>query len=257
MKKKGKLPENYKGLEMLVKESVSVNQGGKEEVCKQIGELLYGQLNISTEQVESRYYPFGQAGYLSVRQKFEIMLYLAAKEAPGSGRKQLFQRAGWNGENITNVSGNEVEEQYLRFWEEGWITLQEIDKKVLLIKRIYEIFGYGILESLMEQETEGLFAGVLFWDAFRQRRVSEKPEDGVGVLEKGSIVRLEFLSFPSKEELCRITRRLVCMGGRGELTAASSEWSIVCADGTRARAVCPPKFQGWGIELRKDNAGRI
>lgn len=245
-----------------VQKELHVNQAQKKEVCGQLEELLYRKWNITTEQIETCYVPFGQAGYLSTKQKFGIMLYLASKEAYGSGRKQLFARAGWEGEERTEVTRKEVEETYLHFLEEEWIRLEEADKKILFTEWIYESFGYGIVEQLFGQETEGILAGELFWKAYKEsgrkrglEEAVEASEYGIGILEQGRAIRLEFMHFTNKEELCRITKRLVCMGGKGELTVAEPEWRVRCTDGTIGHAVRPPKSEEWGFEVIRAEGG--
>lgn len=254
--RKKRQPTDFCGLMHAVQKEICVNQAQKKEVYKQIEHLLYQKWKISIEQIEAFYYPFGQSGYLSVRKKFEIMLYLAAKEAHGDGRKQLFARAGWNAEGRTEIDQKDVEEAYFRFLEEERIQLREEDKKVLLIDLLYEPFGYGIVERLLGQETEGIFAGELFWRAYQESEVekatgkeAKASEKGIGILEQGRLIRLKFLHFSDKEELCRVTKRLVCMGGRGELTVAEPEWSICLADGTTGHAIRPPRSQEWGFEI--------
>ena len=51
-------------LRQAVQRELCVNQARKKEVCRQLRELLYGKWNITTEQIERCYVPFGQAGYL-------------------------------------------------------------------------------------------------------------------------------------------------------------------------------------------------
>lgn len=249
-------------LTQAVQKELHANQAQKKERYKQIEELLYNKWNITTEQIEELYVPFGQSGCLGVRQKFEVMLYLASKEAHGGGRKQLFARAGWNKEEKTEITQEDIEEAYLRFLEEEWIWLEETDKKIIFTGFIYEPFGYGILEQLLGQETEGLLAGELFWEAYGKGGMRKSPgemieasEHGIGVLEHGRAIRLSFLRFSNKEELCRITKRLVCMGGKGELTAAEPEWNMCYTDGTVGHAVRPPKSKEWGFEVIRAEGG--
>lgn len=261
MVRKIKHPTNISGLLYAVQKEIGGNQAQKKEVCTQLEELLYGKWRITAEQIEECYYPFGQSGYLTVRQKFEIMLYLASKEAHGNGRKQLFVRTGWNAEEKEEIRREDVEKAYLRLLEEEWIQLCEADKKALFTGLVYEPFGYGIVERLLEQETEGVLAGELFWQAYQERGAEENrkeakvSEAGIGVLEQGRLIRLKFLRFSGKEELCRITKRLVCMGGRGELTVVKPEWNICFADGTMGHAVRPPKSREWGFEIIREKGG--
>lgn len=266
MVKKKRYAFSLSELRQAVQEELHINQVPKKEVCRQLGELLYRKWNITEEQIEAYYVPFGQAGYLSTKQKFEIMLYLAAKEAYGNGRKQLFAHAGWNEEQRTEITRKDVEEAYLQFLEEEWIRLEEADKKMLFTEWVYEPFGYGVIEQLLGQETEGIFVGELFWRVYGgsgrknsrgsdMEGIARASEYGIGVLEQGRAVHLEFLYFANKEELCRITKRLVCMGGKGELTVAEPEWRMCCPDGTVGYAVRPPKSEEWGFGIIRTEGG--
>lgn len=253
---------NLSELMQAVQKELHVNQAQKKEACRQLRELLYRKWNITMEQIETCCVPFEQAGYLSTKQKFDIMLYLASKEAYGDGRKQLFAHAGWKEEERTEITQRDVEGAYLRFLEEEWIRLEEADKKILFTEWVYEPFGYGIVEQLLGQETEGIFAGELFWKAYGEsgRRKDLEggagaSEYGIGILEQGRVIRLGFLCFANKEELCRITKRLVCIGGKGELTVAEPEWKMRCTDGTIGHAVRPPKSEGWGFEIIRAEGG--
>lgn len=244
-----KLPKTYEGLEVYVEERVFGGYG-KEEMCRQIAELLYEELSLTTERIEQYYLPFGQAGFLTVRQKFERMLFLAAKRAPGNGRRQLFSMAGWDVAEKSEITAEDVETLYLKWCEEERTFLTPEEKQHFLTESLYEPFGYGILERLMEEETEGLCAGAVF-DCGK-----EKAWETIRVLSGGRWIRLAFLAFENEAELCRVTKRLVCMSGTGELTVATPKLMWCCQDETRCVAVGPPAAESWGFAIYRDGKER-
>ena len=56
----------------------------QKELQQLIYEILFLEQEMQVEEIERFFIPFNQAGYLSIRRKFELMLFVLEKEMQGS-----------------------------------------------------------------------------------------------------------------------------------------------------------------------------
>ena len=156
-------------------------------------------------------------------------------------------------EDYCTVTGEDVEDVYLQWIEEGRLYLSEDEKKEFFVQRLMDRLGAGVLEVLQRIAPDGIMLGELCPILHEWERIEER----VAVCFNGMIIRLPFLEIESKEELIRIIRYVVSKENKGELTMMEPMLDFVREDGTCMTAIRPPEGRDWGIRilfgaLRKD-----
>ena len=213
-------------------------------------EILFQEQKITVEDIEHFFIPFGQAGYLSARKKFELMLFILEKEY---GKSYMFVEGK---EDYCTVTDKDVEDVFLQWALEGRLYLSEEEKKEFFVQSIMDRLGLGVLEVLQRVAPDGILLGELCPMLHEWERLEER----VAVCFNGMIIRLPFLALESREELIRIIKYAVSREDRGELTLMEPMLDFVREDGTCMTAIRPPAGRDWGIRLlygasRKDRIG--
>ena len=227
--------------------SRQTNQNAMKET---LYEILFHENNLTVEEIENYFIPFGQAGYLSARKKFEIMLFILEKEY---GRSYMFLEGK---QDYCTVTDADVEEIYLQWLYEERIYLSDDEKKEFFVQNLMDCLGAGVLEVLKRIAPDGILLGELC----PKQHEMECAEERVAVCFNGMIVRLPFLKLESAEELVRTVKYVVSKENRGELTMMEPILDFVREDGTCVTAIRPPAGHNWGIRIlysasRKDGTG--
>ncbi len=211
----------------------------KDTLKETLYEILFQEQNLTLEEIERFFIPFGQAGYLSPRKKFEIMLFILEKEY---GKSYMFVEGR---EDYCTVTGTDVEDTYLQWLEEDRIYLSEDEKKEFFVQSLMDRLGAGILEVLKRIAPDGIMLGELCPMQHEWERVEER----VAVCFNGMIIRLPFLELESNDELIRIIRHVIGGEEKGELTIMEPMLDFVKEDGTCVTAIRPPAGRDWGIRI--------
>jgi len=219
----------------------------KETMKEVIYEILFQEQKVTVEEIENYFVPFGQAGYLSPKTKFEIMLFVLEKEY---GKSYMFVEGR---EDYCTITGEDVEDVYLQWVTEGRLYLTEDEKKEFFVQTLMDRLGLGVLEVMQRVAPDGIMLGELC----PMLHEWERTEERVAVCFNGMIIRLPFLELESKEELIRIIKFAVSREEKGELTMIEPMLDFVNEDGTCMTAIRPPAGRDWGIRilfgaLRKD-----
>lgn len=217
----------------------------RNQLWEAIYEILFLEQQLTVEEIERFFIPFGQSGFLTPRQKFELMLFVLEKDY---GNSVLWMEA----ENpVQEITGQDVEEIYLQWLAEERLYLSEEEKKEFFIQSLTDRLGFGILEVLKRTMPDGILMGELC-----PSQGEEAEEQRIAVYNRGKVTHLPFLALENKEELIRIIKYVVAMENRGELTALEPIWDFVREDGTCITAVRPPAGKGWGIRILYGAAGK-
>lgn len=222
----------------------------KETIKKELYEILFYEHGMTAEEIEYYFVPFGQAGYLTPRQKFEIILFIMEKEY---GNGYIF----WEGtEKYGVITVEDIEALYLQWAIEDRLYLSEEEKKEFFIQNITDFLGLGILEVLKRAAPSGILIGELCPSFYEEEEVNER----IAICSEGTVIRLPFLALENKEELIRIIKYVIALENKGELTMIEPIMDFVRDDGTCITAVRPPAGKDWGIRIlygaaRKDNRG--
>lgn len=214
---------------------------GEEELKEQIYEILFVEQNMGTEDIERFFIPFGQAGYLSARLKFELMMYVLEKEKYPSSICFL----GEITETGSIITEEDVEAVYMQWLQEDRLFLSEEEKIEFFIRTLVDRFSFGVMTLLQRLEQEGILLGEMCPPLYE----GEPAEKRAAIYQGGKITRLQFLTMESREELIRIIRCVTTRGKKGELTVLEPLWDCVKENGTCITAVRPPAGKDWGIRI--------
>lgn len=212
---------------------------GSEQLKNEINEILFCEQRITVTDIEQFFIPFGQAGYLSPKCKFEIMLFVLEKEY---GRSYMFVEGK---DDYCTVTGDDVEDMYLQWCQEDRLFLSDDEKKEFFVQILMDRMGLGVLNVLERISPDGILIGELC----PPRYAGERPEERVAVCFNGMIIRLPFLEIESKEELIRIIKYAIAKENKGELTMMEPMLDFVCEDGTCLTAIRPPSGKDWGLRI--------
>ena len=212
---------------------------GKERLKEELYEILFEEVKLTVEEIEQFIIPFSQAGYLSTRRKFELMLFVLEKDY---GKSFLFLEED---PSIGMITGEAVEQTYLEWSLENRVLLTEEEKKEFLIQTLMDKMGLGIMEVLNRIASDGILLGELCPPLYEQ----ELAEKRVAICIEGRIIRFPFLEIEEKEELIRIIKYAIAKENRGELSMMEPILDFVKEDGTCVTAVRPPAGKDWGIRI--------
>lgn len=217
-----------------------------EKVKEELYEILFYEQGLTVEEIEYYFIPFGQAGYLTSRQKFEIMTYVLKKEY---GNSFIYLKEA---EKYCVFSEEDVEELYLTWALENRLYLSQEEKKEFFVQSLLDKLGLGVVEVLKRVAPDGFLIGELCPDNYGQKNAEER----VAICSRGTVMQLPFLAMDSKEELIRIIKCIIAMENRGELTMIEPIMDFVREDGTCITAVRPPAGNDWGIRVLYSAAGK-
>ena len=206
---------------------------------EEIYDILFYEQNLTSQEIEQYFIPFGQAGYLSSRRKFELMLFVLEKDY---GESFLFLNGTGPQSAITDA---DVEEVYLQWLLEERMFLSEEEKKEFFVQSLMDRLGLGVLEVLKRVAPDGILMGEMCPAICMQ----ETAETRIAVCANGEVIRLPFLQLESEEELIRIVKYAVALENRGELSEREPVLDYVQEDGTCVTAVRPPAGKEWGLRI--------
>jgi len=222
----------------------------KERQKEELYDILFYEQGLTVDEIERYFIPFGQAGYLTTKRKFELMLFILEKDY---GKGFLFLEGA---KDCYVVTEEDVEEVYLQWLMEERLFLSEEEKKEFFVQSLMDSLGLGVLEVLNRFASDGILLGE-FCPALNEQEQAEKR---IGVYAEGRIIYLPFLQIETKEELIRIIKSKIAMENKGELTMMEPVLDFVQEDGTCITAMRPPAGKDWGIRIlygaaRKEGMG--
>lgn len=218
----------------------------REEIQKEVYSILFEEQQLQVDDMERMYLPFGQSGYWSARDKFELMVYVMEREFY-NGALCFFESIGQE----VDMSEEEVEELYYQWSMEGYLILSEDEKKDFFVQKLTDDMLFGVVEVLKRVSPEGFLLGEFCPPLYEEEPLSRR----VAIYSRTGVIRLPFLE-TEEEELIRIIKGVVAKENKGELTMYDSLWECVREDGTCITAVRPPAGKNWGLRVLYAAAGR-
>lgn len=218
----------------------------KEKIKDALYEILFLEQQLTAEDIERFFIPFSQAGCLSPRNKFEIMLFILEKDY---GKSFLFLEGT---KNPCIVTADEVESEYLQWLSEDRMFLSEEEKKEFFVQNLMDHMGLGVIEVLGRIATDGILIGELCPVLNGRSCVEER----LAIYTDGKVIHFPFLRIEDEEELIRIIKYAIAMENRGELSVMNPMIDFVKEDGTCITAVRPPAGKDWGIRILYGAAGK-
>ncbi len=189
--------------------------------------------------------PFSDSYRLSVREKFDILLYLYSKEYENLALEKIIEDTKVL-ENKNSVGDDNIEvnnEHIEKLFDEKNRFLNNSEKLELITQRLYAHFrGLGVIDELRDMKVEGVSGGV---------SGSGNEFNSVWILFKGMNIHLSFLSFESEDELERICMNIYRFGSPGQLSMSKGYIVNEMKDNSRVVVVRPPFAESFAFFVRK------
>lgn len=220
---------------------------------------------------------FQQLEKLSVREKFEILLYVKGLEFGEEALEQIFEENELakntqlaNGEDYYCVTEEDIERVYAKYEEEG-IQISYNDKLEIIAQRVYaDTLGNHCIDVMLEQKIDGISGGVNgVSERFAAKsnkfeyylRKLEKIDfnkikiprvyDSVWIMYKGKNVHMSFLSFESQENLEKTCNNIYKFDHPGEMSQKDGYKLNQTAADDRVLVLRQPFTESWVFFIRK------
>ena len=214
----------------------------KRYVKQTIKNIIVSKLIVSSDDYDL-YIPFGNGDKLSVREKFDILLYYFSLSDGEMALARMIDDYIF-GEDVSIfdkpcITETQIEELYDRVD----IYLSKSDKLDILVQRIYSQYkGLGVIDDIRDMKIEGVSAGV-------SGRYGEPST--VWILYRGVSLHLAFLKFDSDRELERVCMNIYRYGSPGQLSKSKGYIVNEMKDNSRVVVVRPPFAENFAFFVRK------
>lgn len=246
----------------------SGDRAQKQLVKSFIADILNQHVTWTTEQW-NLLIPFDQPSQLSVKDKFDILLYMYTKQYKAAAMEELVTRYKWDEPCRRKTRYGEEEIHYeinaaqidSAFRQERFL-LQLEDRISIIAQRIYEQFkGLSVIDELRDQRIDGISGGVSGLAASVSLEGWDAPQDvnplyahdSVWMFYRGKSIRLSFLGFSSELELKRVCHNIYKHNAPGPLTETDGYRINDMKDGSRVVVMRPPFAESWAFFVRKFN----
>lgn len=255
-------------LQHSMKECVFGSMADKQLVKDFISDLLEGMYGVGTNTV-NYILPFGKEEYLSVQDKFDILLHKYKKVHGKKALDELIQRheldklQQLDGMLYFCITSEDIDE----IWQVEKPSLTFRDRLDVVVQRVYSQYkGYNCIDDLLDMQIDGVSGGVnglpeafIYdhsndYEAYLNRMDFERiprSYESVWIFYRGKSVHLKFLSFGSYGELQRICENIYKFGSPGQLSQATGYKVNKLKDGSRVVVLRPEFCEGWVFFVRK------
>lgn len=237
----------------------------KEYVKDFICDLL--KKNYITEKNVDKIMYFGQPSFLSVQDKFEILLYHYKKSHGTLALSQMIMEH--NLDDLKHIIENGKTPSYIITTQEieelfcnSQIQLSYDDKLKVITQRVYQIYkGFGVVDEIRDMAIDGVSGGVsgvvekatdkVMEDYLSQIIQTPNHYDSIWIFYKGKSIHLSFLSFGTEKELRRICQNIYRYNKAGQLSESTGFKVNEMKDGSRVVVVRPGFSESWAFFVRK------
>lgn len=214
--------------------------------------------------------PFDQPALLSVKDKFDILLYTNVKKYKAEAIEHLVSKYAWDEPRYVITKYGEEEAHYMiesehieAAYRQECSNVKAEDRIQIIVQRIYEQFkGLSVIDELRDQRIDGISGGVSGingstawegWDDHKESTSRLYAHDSVWMFYHGKSIRLAFLGFNSEAELKRVCHNIYKHNAPGPLTEADGFRVNDMKDGSRVVVMRPPFAESWAFFVRKFN----
>ncbi len=221
------------------------DDNAKRYIKSAIKNVLTDKLVFKEEDI-SNYISFDNSRELSIRDMFDISLYIYKREYQSRGFERMIEQNGFSIPKINEEGGfvyKITKEEIRDVFDELDFRMEFIDKLEILTQRIYADYrGLGVIDEIRDMNIDGVSGGV---------SGDEEEFNSVWVFYKGVSMHLEFLDFGSEEELERICMNIYRYGSPGQLSMAKGYIVNEMKDHSRVVVVRPPFSESFAFFVRK------
>jgi pilus assembly protein CpaF len=237
----------------------------KEYVKDFICDLL--KKNYITEKNVDKIMHFGQPNFLSVQDKFEILLYQYKKSYGTLALSQMIMEHKLD--DLKHIIENGKTPSYIitsheieAIFSSSLTQLNYEDKLKVITQRVYQIYkGFGVVDEIRDMAIDGVSGGVsgvvekatdkVMEDYLSQIIQIPNHYDSIWIFYKGKSIHLAFLSFGSEKELRRICQNIYRYNKAGQLSESTGFKVNEMKDGSRVVVVRPSFSESWAFFVRK------
>lgn len=210
-----------------------------------IKDILTEKLNISEEKIND-IIPFINEKRLSVKDKFDILLYVYKKEYEANAFLKLVEDFQLLEEYDNHTEGGKYEinkDDIEEIYNHVSIHLSYEDKLEILSQKIYEAYrGLGVVDELRDMKLDGISGGV---------SGREGDYHSIWTFIKGKTIHLSFLDFQSESELERICMNIYRYNHPGQLSMNKGYIVNEMKDHSRVIVARPPFCESFVFFVRK------
>lgn len=233
-------------------------------VREYIYDLLATEYGYTEESVNWTI-PFDNHRQMSIREKFETLLYVFQKK---HGDKAL----GWMIETYGlaepkedggyHITAEEIEDIYKKHIKSG--TLKVEDKLNIISQIVYSQYkGFGVIDEIRDLSIDGVSGGVsglprrmttAYVSDLELLEASTKRLSGMEsawIMYKGKSIHLRFLSFEHESELRRVVTNVYKYGYPGQLSESRPSIINEMHDGSRVTVMRSKLSESWAFFIRK------
>ena len=189
------------------------------------------------------YIPFGRAEKMSVRDKFDILLYHYMLQYGDMALSQIIEECLVKKE-IDIYQGLTITEQDIDdMFQTANIYLGAAERLDVLTQRVYSQYkGLGVIDDMRDMKVEGISGGV---------SGNEGNYNSVWLLYKGMNVHVKALSFENENELERVCMNIYRYGSPGQLSKSKGYIVNEMKDHSRVVVVRPSFAESFAFFVRK------
>ena len=214
----------------------------KKYVKQTIRNILTSKLVVNPEDY-NLYIPFDFPNRLSIREKFDILLYFFSLSDREMALGRLIDEYIYDGDRSIYSDPCITREQIELLYDRMDIFLSRSDKLEILVQRIYSQYkGLGVIDDIRDMKIEGVSAGV-------SGRVGDLAT--VWIIYKGISIHLSFLEFESELELERVCMNIYRYDSPGQLSKSRGYIVNEMKDNSRVVVVRPPFAENFAFFVRK------
>ena len=214
----------------------------KKYVKQTIRNIIMSKLVPNPEDY-SRYIPFDNSLVLSIREKFDILLYFFTLSDKDMALGRLIDEYIYEDGVSIHRDPCIYEEQIENIYNRMDIFLSKSDRLEILVQRIYSQYkGLGVIDEIRDMKIEGVSSGV-------SGKEGDLPT--VWISYKGVSIHLAFLHFESERELERVCMNIYRYGSPGQLSKSKGYIVNEMKDNSRVVVVRPPFAENFAFFVRK------
>lgn len=235
--------------------------GAKTYIRELILEILMNEYGFNEQNIDM-VIPYDTPNQLTVRVKFDILLYLQRKKFGTAGLEKLIEKyslADLKDDESYRVDENDISSIY----KEEVRNLSFDDKLRVIVQRVYSGFrGFGVIDDIRDMTIDGVSGGVSgipprienFDDDEKMISSFDSAKsslNSVWVMYKGKSIHFSFLQFTNEAELRRVVHNLYKYKYPGQLSESRPYIINEMYDGSRVTVVRPTFTESWAFFVRK------
>lgn len=228
-----------------------------------------------TSQTINHVIHFERPSFLSIQDKFEILLHIYKKQFNYDGLSKIIEENGFDELKFLIEGGRTASyiitsEEIETLYNKTHPRLTYEDKLSVVSQRVYQIYkGFGVVDEIRDMNIDGISGGVSGTsqldgmgtgtedDYLSQINSVPKNYDSIWIFFKGKSIHLSFLSFGSEKELRRVCQNIYRYNKAGQLSEDVGFKVNEMKDGSRIVVVRPGFSESWAFFVRKFHIANV